>query len=76
MLYISVAALLETLARVEVELAGLDKKKARQITAASKPCWHLMSAVGPLTSLAFVASVEDPRRYKTSRSIGSYMGLT
>jgi transposase len=44
---------------IEVELAGLDKK-VRQRTAASKPCWHLMSVpgVGPLTSLAFVTTVE------------------
>ncbi|ESY10709.1 MULTISPECIES: hypothetical protein [unclassified Mesorhizobium] len=58
-LYIGVAALLDTLARVEVELAGLDKK-VQKITASSKPCWHLMSVpgVGPLTSLAFVATVE------------------
>nr|WP_305038002.1 IS110 family transposase [Neorhizobium galegae] len=32
--------------------------------------------VGPLTSLAFVATVEDPQRFRTSRSIGSYIGLT
>lgn len=44
-LYIGLAALLDTLARVEVELAGLDKK-VRQITTASKPCWHLMSVPG------------------------------
>jgi len=76
-LYIGVAALLDTLARVAVELAGLDKK-VRQIVAASKPCWHLMSVpgVGPLTSLAFVATVEDPQRFGKSRSIGSYVGLT
>lgn len=76
-LYVGVAALLDTLGRVEVELAGLDKK-VRQITSASRPCWHLMSVpgVGPLTSLAFVATVEDPRRFRTGRSIGSYIGLT
>lgn len=76
-LYIGIAALLDTLARVEVDLAGLDKK-VRQITSASKPCWHLMSVpgVGPLTSLAFVATVEDPARFGASRSIASYLGLT
>ena len=76
-LYIGIAALLDTLARVEGELAGLDRR-VRQITAASKPCWHLMSVpgVGPLTSLAFVATVEDPQRFGASRSIASYLGLT
>ncbi|WP_420889849.1 transposase [Ensifer aridi] len=32
--------------------------------------------VGALTSLAFVATVEDPQRFGKSLSIGSYIGLT
>jgi transposase len=44
-----VAALLGTLAQVEMELAELDRK-VRQITAVSKPCWHLLSAPNVGTS--------------------------
>jgi transposase len=32
--------------------------------------------VGPLTSLAFVLTIEDPSRFQKSRSVGSYVGLT
>ena len=35
-----------------------------------------VAGVGPLTSLAFVLTIEDPNRFKKSRTIGSYLGLT
>lgn len=31
--------------------------------------------VGPLTSLAFVLSIDDPARFEDSRDVGSYVGL-
>jgi transposase len=31
--------------------------------------------VGPVTSLAFVLVVDDPRRFRSSRAVGSYVGL-
>jgi transposase len=31
--------------------------------------------VGPITALAFVLVLEDPRRFRTSRSVGAYLGL-
>jgi len=38
----------------------------------------LMSApgVGPVTALAYMATIEDPHRFKKSRQVGSYLGLT
>jgi len=38
---------------------------------------HLMEigGVGPLTSVAFVLTLEDPGRFKKSRSVGAYLGL-
>ncbi len=35
-----------------------------------------ISGVGFLTSLAFVLTLEDPRRFKKSRDVGCYLGLT
>lgn len=32
--------------------------------------------VGPITTLAFLAAVDDPERFKRSRSVGAYVGLT
>ena len=34
-----------------------------------------VTGVGPLTALAFVLTLEDPRRFKRSRSVGAYLGL-
>lgn len=34
-----------------------------------------VDGVGLLTSLTFIALIEDPRRFKTSRDIGAYFGL-
>ena len=34
-----------------------------------------VSGVGPLTALSFVLSVEDPGRFRSSRSLGAYLGL-
>ena len=32
--------------------------------------------VGPLTALAFVSTVDDPKRFSKSRNVGAYFGLT
>jgi len=34
-----------------------------------------VSGVGPVTALAYVVTIEDPTRFKKSRSVGSYFGL-
>jgi transposase len=35
-----------------------------------------VNGVGPITSLAFVLTLEDPRRFRRSRNVGPYLGLT
>jgi transposase len=35
-----------------------------------------VKGVGPITSLAFVLTIEDPGRFETSRDVGAYLGLT
>lgn len=41
-------------------------------------CRRLMTmpGVGPQTALAFRATIDDPRRFKNSRRVGAYLGLT
>jgi len=34
-----------------------------------------VGGVGPITSLLFVLTLEDPRRFKDSRAVGAYLGL-
>lgn len=35
-----------------------------------------ITGVGPVTSLAFVLTLEDPRRFRDSRAVGAFLGLT
>jgi transposase len=35
-----------------------------------------IDGVGPITSLAFVAEVDDPKRFKDSKDVAAYIGLT
>ena len=41
-------------------------------------CRRLMTApgVGPITALAFAATIDDPTRFGRSRAVGAYLGLT
>jgi transposase len=32
--------------------------------------------IGPLTVLAFVSTIDDPTRFRRSRSVGAHLGLT
>ena len=32
--------------------------------------------IGPVTALCFLATIDDPTRFKRSRSVGAYVGLT
>lgn len=34
-----------------------------------------ISGVGPITALAYVLTIEDPGRFRRSRSVGAYLGL-
>src|SRR6266576_2102453 len=37
---------------------------------------ELIAVVGPITALCFKATIDDPTRFKRSRSVGAYVGLT
>ena len=69
--------MLEALAAIEAQIAALDKAVRARVQT-SKPCWHLTSVpcVGPITALAFTAAIEDPGRFRRSRDVGAYLGLT
>ncbi len=77
LLYGCVNALLEALAAIEAQIAVLDKQVKAKVRS-SKPCWHLTSVpcVGPVTALAFTAAIEDPGRFRHTRDVGAYLGLT
>jgi transposase len=53
-------------------------KQARRLAAQHPVCRRLMTVpgVGPITSLRFVAAIDDPSRFSTAHRVQSYLGLT
>lgn len=59
-------------------IAGYDKK-IEEITATKYPevlRLRQVDGVGPVTGLTYVLTIEDPRRFRSSRAVGAYIGLT
>ncbi len=54
----------------------------RDLVEDDPDCRLLMTApgvgpgVGPVTALAYAATIDDPHRFRHSRSVGAYLGLT
>lgn len=73
----AIGALLEALARIDSELAELDAC-VQETARRSAVCWRLtsMPGVGPVTALAFAATIDDVGRFARTRDIGVYLGLT
>jgi len=76
-LYTTVSALLAALEAVAAQIAALDRTVG-EIVRGSPVCRLLTSVpgVGAVTAPTFMATVEDPRRFGRSRSLGAHVGLT
>lgn len=71
---VPILALLTTVTR---QIAEYDRRVAALVRTAYPVARRLQqpAGVGPLTALAYVLLVEDPRRFRHSRSAGAYFGL-
>ena len=71
-----VEPLLAVLATMLRELARLTKQ-AHDIVREEKVCRRLMivPGVGPITALAFRATIDRPDRFRNSRAVGAHLGL-
>ena len=54
------------------------EKQVRQISRADERVRLLMSTpgVGPLVALTYVAAIDDPKRFASSKAVGAHFGLT
>jgi transposase len=52
----------------EIEVVGRERYPETELL-------RQVAGVGPLTSLAYVLTLEDPQRFRRSRSVGAYLGL-
>ena len=73
----AVRPLLEVREKVSREIAGLTRRLLA-LARDNEDSRRLMTVpgIGPITSLAFYAAIDDPARFKRSRSVGAYVGLT
>jgi transposase len=62
---------------VEKQIADLDRK-VMQLARNEVQVRRFMTApgIGPITALCYLAIIDDPTRFKRSRSVGAYVGLT
>jgi len=73
----AIAPVLETIAAINARIFAQDKHIA-QLADAYPETARLtqVSGVGPITSLGFLLTLEDPSRFRKSRSVGAFVGLT
>ena len=63
--------------RQAIDAAEALRKEIAAQTKQDAVCQRLMSVpgVGPLTAAAYVATIDDPQRFKRSDQVGAYVGL-
>lgn len=73
----AVRPLLEARKAIEEQVADLDRK-VHKLARHDAQVRRFMTApgIGPITALCFKATIDDPTRFKRSRSVGAYIGLT
>jgi len=72
-----VGPLLKAREAIEQQIGDLDRKVlklARYDGQVRK--FMTVPGIGPITALCFQATIDDPTRFKRSRSVGAYVGLT
>jgi transposase len=73
----AVAPLFKARQAIEQQIADLDRKVmhlARNNAQVRR--FMTVPGIGPVTALCFLATIDDPTRFKRSRSVGAYVGLT
>ncbi len=73
----AVTPLLDVIADLTRRIAAADQQVAVLIRERHPVAQRLQqpAGVGPLTALAYVLLIEDPRRFHKSRDVGAYFGL-
>jgi len=67
----TIAALTALIREYERKVDGISEEKYPETKRLQQ-----VAGVGPLTALAFVLTIGDPRRFRHSRQVGVYFGLT
>lgn len=73
----NVEDLINAIGLITSEIKKYDQK-INKLVESDYPAAQLLQSVkgvGPITSLAFVLTIGDPKRFKKSRDVGAYLGL-
>jgi transposase len=72
-----VGPLLKAREAIEKQIDDLDRKVLKLARHdAQIRRFMTVPGIGPITALCFKATIDDPARFKRSRSVGAYIGLT
>lgn len=72
-----ITPLLQQVEHVNESIRKLDEEIGKMAKQYPQTKWvDPIFGVGPIVSLAFVLTIEDPKRFQQSRDVGSYLGLT
>lgn len=76
-LSLALTPLLESIEQLTQKIRSMDREVERLGSERYPETKALrqVAGVGPITALAFVLVLEDPHRFRTSRSVGAYLGL-
>jgi transposase len=74
---ISITALLSAFDHVIEEIEKIDKKML-EIASQDKEVQQRMTVpgIGPVTALTYKTEIFDPKRFKDSKAVGAYIGMT
>ena len=73
----ALSPILDTVRALNLEIRSYDRQIEDLCTSKYPECQRLRSiqGVGPITALAFVLTLENPRRFAKSREVGPALGL-
>jgi len=76
-LQLTIRALLATWRTVQEQIRALDRALVRAAKD-REVCrrWMRMPGIGPLTAIAYHSTIDDPARFRRSKDLGPYLGLT
>jgi transposase len=60
---------------IEQQIDDLDRKVLR-LARHDAQVRRFMTGIGAITALCFKETIDDPTRFRRSRSVGAYVGLT
>jgi transposase len=75
--HLVIDTLLETWCEVQRQISQLDR--VLRHTARQQPVcrrWMTVPGVGPLTAVAYLTTIDNPARFRRSKDVGPYLGLT